>query len=80
MTDNRPDDDILDERIRALTTAQYNAPEGSVPRDAMWAQMERELVKVGHDLTFSQFVTIKKLAGGIASVGKAAMICTSRLR
>ena len=37
-------------------------------RDAMWAQMERELVKVGHDLTFSQFVTIKKLAGGIASV------------
>jgi hypothetical protein len=22
----------------------------------------------GHDLTFSQFVTIKKLAGGIASV------------
>jgi len=39
MTDNRPDDDILDERIRALTTAQYHAPEGSVPRDAMWAQI-----------------------------------------
>lgn len=39
MTDNRPDDDILDERIRALTVAQYNAPEGSVPRDAMWAQI-----------------------------------------
>ena len=37
-------------------------------RDSMWAQMERELVKAGHDLTFSQFVTIKKLAGGIASV------------
>jgi DNA-binding MarR family transcriptional regulator len=37
-------------------------------RDGMWAQMERELVKAGHDLTFSQFVTIKKLAGGIASV------------
>ena len=37
-------------------------------RDAMWAQMERELVRAGHDLTFSQFVTIKKLAGGIASV------------
>jgi DNA-binding MarR family transcriptional regulator len=37
-------------------------------RDAMWAQMERELVTAGHDLTFSQFVTIKKLAGGIASV------------
>jgi hypothetical protein len=39
MTDNRPDDDILDERIRALTTAQYHAPEGSVPRDAMWTQI-----------------------------------------
>jgi hypothetical protein len=39
MTDNRPDDDILDERIRALTAARYNAPEGSVPRDAMWAQI-----------------------------------------
>jgi len=37
-------------------------------RDGMGAQMERELVKAGHDLTFSQFVTIKKLAGGIASV------------
>jgi hypothetical protein len=39
MTDNRPDDDILDERIRALAAAQYHAPEGSVPRDAMWAQI-----------------------------------------
>jgi hypothetical protein len=39
MTDNRPDDDILDERIRALTAAQYHAPEGSVPRDTMWAQI-----------------------------------------
>jgi hypothetical protein len=39
MSDNRPDDDILDERIRALATARYNAPEGSVPRDAMWAQI-----------------------------------------
>jgi DNA-binding MarR family transcriptional regulator len=37
-------------------------------RDGMWAQMERELVRAGHDLTFSQFVTLKKLAGGIASV------------
>ena len=49
MTDNRPDDDILDERIRALTTAQYNAPEGSVPRDAMWAQIAaaRRAARVG---------------------------------
>ena len=39
MTDDRPDDDILDERIRALAAARYNAPEGSVPRDAMWTQI-----------------------------------------
>jgi DNA-binding MarR family transcriptional regulator len=37
-------------------------------RDAMWARMERELAAAGHDLTFSQFMAIKKLATGIASV------------
>jgi len=37
-------------------------------RDAMWARMELELASAGHDLTFSQFITIKKLAAGIASV------------
>jgi len=37
-------------------------------RDAIWEAMEKELVAAGHDLTFSQFVTIKKLADGIASV------------
>jgi len=37
-------------------------------RDGMWAQMERELVNSGHELTFSQFVTLKTLARGIASV------------
>ena len=37
-------------------------------RDAMWARMERELAAAGHDLTFSQFITIKKLADGTASV------------
>lgn len=37
-------------------------------RDGMWAQMERELVRAGQDLTFSQFVTLKTLARGIASV------------
>ena len=49
MTDNRPDDDILDERIRALAAAQYHAPEGSVPRDAMWAQIAaaRRAARVG---------------------------------
>lgn len=37
-------------------------------RDAMWARMEKELADAGHDLTFSQFIAIKKLATGIASV------------
>jgi DNA-binding MarR family transcriptional regulator len=37
-------------------------------RDAMWAQMERELAAAGHDLTFSQYITLKKLADGTASV------------
>lgn len=37
-------------------------------RDAMWARMERELAAAGHELTFSQFIAIKKLATGIASV------------
>ena len=37
-------------------------------RDAMWARMERELAAAGHELTFSQFIAIKKLATGLASV------------
>lgn len=37
-------------------------------RDGLWARMEQELAKSGHDLTFSQFITIKKLAAGMASV------------
>lgn len=37
-------------------------------RDAMWARMELELATAGHELTFSQFITIKKLATGTASV------------
>jgi DNA-binding MarR family transcriptional regulator len=37
-------------------------------RDAIWESLEKELSLAGHDLTFSQFVTIKKLAHGIASV------------
>lgn len=37
-------------------------------RDAMWARMERELAAAGHELTFSQFITIKQLAAGSASV------------
>lgn len=37
-------------------------------RDAMWARMADELSKTGHDLTFSQFITLKKLADGSAGV------------
>src|SRR5690606_32864594 len=37
-------------------------------RDAMWARMKLELARVGHDLTFSQYVTLKKLALGTAGV------------
>lgn len=41
-------------------------------RDAMWAQMERELAQAGHDLTFSQFITLKELAIGTAGVTELA--------
>src|SRR3546814_8269418 len=37
-------------------------------RDAMWARMKLELANLGHDLTFSQYVTLKKLATGTAGV------------
>ena len=37
-------------------------------RDAMWARMALELADAGHDLTFSQFIAIKKLATGTAGV------------
>jgi hypothetical protein len=38
MNDN-PNDAIQDERIRALAAGHYNAPDGGVPREAMWAQI-----------------------------------------
>ncbi|MGN6513753.1 MAG: MarR family winged helix-turn-helix transcriptional regulator [Lysobacteraceae bacterium] len=41
-------------------------------RDGMWARMERELAAAGHALNFSQFITIKTLAGGTASVTELA--------
>ena len=41
-------------------------------RDAMWAQMERELAAAGHELNFSQFITIKYLASGTAGVTELA--------
>ena len=37
-------------------------------RDAMWGRMAKELADAGHDLTFSQFIAIKKLATGTAGV------------
>jgi DNA-binding MarR family transcriptional regulator len=37
-------------------------------RDAMWARMKLELADLGHDLTFSQYITLKKLAIGSAGV------------
>jgi len=33
-------------------------------RDAMWARMERELAAAGHELNFSQYITLKTLAFG----------------
>ena len=37
-------------------------------RDAMWARMASELACRGHDLTFSQYMTLKKLSAGTAGV------------
>ncbi|HVR82272.1 MAG TPA: MarR family transcriptional regulator [Luteimonas sp.] len=37
-------------------------------RDAFWTQMERDLAATGHELTFSQYITLKKLAEGTAGV------------
>ena len=37
-------------------------------RDAMWARLEYELAAAGHELTFSQYVTLKMLSNGPAGV------------
>lgn len=37
-------------------------------RDGLWAKMEEQLAETGHELTFSQYVTLKKLEAGTASV------------
>lgn len=37
-------------------------------RDAMWARMERELTAAGHELNFSQYITLRTLAAGRAGV------------
>lgn len=41
-------------------------------RDAMWARMEAELAANGHDLNFSQYITLKTLANGPAGVTELA--------
>jgi DNA-binding MarR family transcriptional regulator len=41
-------------------------------RDAMWLRMERELAHAGHELTFSQYMALKALANGTASVTELA--------
>ncbi|MGY3264615.1 MarR family winged helix-turn-helix transcriptional regulator [Lysobacter sp. HA35] len=41
-------------------------------RDAMWARVERELAAAGHDLTFSQYITLKTLGSGRAGVSELA--------
>ena len=41
-------------------------------RDAMWARMERELAAAGHELTFSQYITLKRLAEGEARASELA--------
>src|SRR6266576_264311 len=48
-THDQPNDAIQDERIRSLTAGHYNAPDGSVPREAMWAQIAaaRRAARVG---------------------------------
>ncbi|GAB6196094.1 MarR family winged helix-turn-helix transcriptional regulator [Lysobacter xanthus] len=41
-------------------------------RDAMWARMERELAAAGHELNFSQYITLKTLAAGRAGASELA--------
>ncbi|MBV2210171.1 MAG: MarR family transcriptional regulator [Thermomonas sp.] len=43
-------------------------------RDAMWARMEKELAAAGHDLNFSQFITLKYLATSSAGVTDLARL------
>lgn len=43
-------------------------------RDAMWAKMAQELAAAGHDLTFSQYATLKRLAHGPAGATELARV------
>lgn len=41
-------------------------------RDAMWQRMAQELAEAGYDLTFSQYITLKRLSEGEASASELA--------
>lgn len=41
-------------------------------RDALWARMANELAQAGHDLSFSQYITLKKLALGTTNATELA--------
>ena len=41
-------------------------------RDAMWARMASELAQAGHELSFSQYITLKKLALGTTNATELA--------
>ena len=47
-------------------------------RDAMWADMAREMALAGHELTYSQFMTIKHLAvdrtAGVTELARLAQL------
>ncbi|RNF85112.1 MarR family winged helix-turn-helix transcriptional regulator [Montanilutibacter psychrotolerans] len=43
-------------------------------RAAFWSQMEGELAAAGHDLNFSQYITLKRLSEGEASVTDLARV------
>ncbi|MGY0557232.1 MarR family winged helix-turn-helix transcriptional regulator [Lysobacter sp. A421] len=43
-------------------------------RDAMWAKMAQELAAAGHELTFSQYATFKRLAQSPAGATELARI------
>ena len=40
----------------------------------MWARMEAELAAAGHELNFSQYITLKMLAKGPAGVTDLARV------
>lgn len=43
-------------------------------RAAFWSRMEAELLAAGHELNFSQYITLKHLAEGTASVTDLAHV------